>query len=52
MGLCGGYGQDRARGVADHALGRTAAQRIQDAMMTGGRHAYEIDLKFDRGVYN
>jgi xanthine dehydrogenase molybdopterin-binding subunit B len=38
--------------VPDHALGRTAAQRIEDAMMTGSRHAYQIDFKFDRGVDN
>ena len=50
--LAGGYGEDGARRVPDHALGRASAQRIEDTMMTRGRHAYEIDVKFDRGIHD
>ena len=50
--LSRGQGEDGARRMPDHALGRTAAQRVQDATMPGRRHADEVDLEFDRGVHD
>ena len=47
-----GYGKDRTRGMADDTLGCTAAQCIKDAMMAGGGHTYEVNVKFDGNVHN
>ena len=36
--------------MSDHALGRTAAECIQNTITTGRRHGNEIDVEFDRNI--
>src|SRR6516225_7508487 len=38
--------------MADHALGRAAAQRIKDAVVPRRRHGDGVDIEFDGGVYD
>jgi hypothetical protein len=38
--------------MADHPLGRAAAQGIEDATMTGSGHTYEVDVELDGNVHN
>src|SRR5262249_45826668 len=45
----GGEREDRARRMADHALGGAAAQRIENAGMSRRRHADEVDVELGGG---
>ena len=38
--------------MADHALGRAAAQRIEDAVVSRRRHGNGVDIEFDGGVHD
>ncbi len=38
--------------MTDHALGRAAAQRVEDAVVSRRRHGDGVDVKFDGGVHD